>query len=192
MRLMLFGAIHLQERSVMPRILLTDEEKKAKAAQRRRAKKGRSEHMKRVIKNSPPKHYSIETDPKKQAFLEYYYNPQSETYSNAYRSGLRAGFSDSYSRMLKSPSQSKKWTSIDNYTDRQAMSPEHILSSYEKIALQSPKEENQLKALEMLAKIKGMLVDKKIIATTTIEDILNDIELPEGSNETDDGTETED
>jgi hypothetical protein len=169
---------------------LTDEQKKERAAKRRKAKKSRSDNMKKVVRQTPPKHYSIESDPKKQRWLEYYYNPLSETYSNAYRSGLKAGFSDSYSRMLKSPSFNTKWTAIDNYTDRQSMQPEHIVSSYEKIALQSPKEENQLKALEMLAKIRGMLVDKKIIATTTIEDVLNDIELP--PNATDERTETED
>lgn len=162
----------------MPRKPLTDEEKKERAAHRRKVKKARSDNMKKLLKTSPPKHYSIESDPKKQRWLEYYYNPASETYSNAYRSGIRAGFSETYSRSLKSPSANHKWTSIDNYTDRQSMQPEHIVSSYEKIALQSPKEENQLKALEMLAKIRGMLVDKKIIATTTIEDVLNDIELP--------------
>lgn len=177
----------------MPKTKMTEEERKAKAAQRRRAKKGRSDHMKKVVRKTPPKHYSIESDPKKQRWLEYYYNPASETYSNAYRSGLKAGFSDSYSRMLKSPSMNIKWTAIDNYTDRQSMQPEHIVSSYEKIALQSPKEENQLKALEMLAKIRGMLVDKKIIATTTIEDVLNDIELPSEANDaTDERTKTED
>ena len=160
------------------RKILTDEERKAKAAHRRKVKKSRSDHMKKVVRTTPPKHYSIESDPKKQRWLEYYYNPNSETYSNAYRSGIKAGFSESYSRSLKSPSMNHKWTAIDNYTDRQSMQPEHIISSYEKIILQSPKEENQLKALEMLAKIKGMLVDKKLIATTTIEDVLNDIELP--------------
>jgi hypothetical protein len=189
MRWIVIGQIHLLERLEMPRKLLTDEEKKARAKRKRLAKKARSESMKRILKTNPPKHYSIESDPKKKAWLEYYYNPASETYSNAYRSGLKAGFSDTYSRSLKSPSMNRKWTSIDNYTDRQSMQPEHIVSSYEKIALQSPKEENQLKALEMLAKIRGMLVDKKIIATTTIEDVLNDIVLPD---EIDERAEAED
>ena len=38
--------------------------------------------------------------PKQIAFKEYYTNPKSETFNNAYRSGLKAGFSESYSSQI--------------------------------------------------------------------------------------------
>lgn len=169
---------------------LTDEEKTALRTRRALAKRNRQRQMARAKEMNPPKHYRIMDDPKKQAFLKAYYDPSSETYSNAYRSGLVAGYSESYSRSIRQPGIRNKWIDINNYTDRHDMSPEHIISSYQRLALRSPKEETQLKALEMLAKIKGMLVDKKIIATTTIEDILNDIELPSNSDTSDTDNKT--
>ena len=122
---------------------------------------------------------AIQSDPKKKLWLQYYYDPESETFANAYASGLRAGFKDSYARVLNTPSFETKWTNIENYMEQTNMHPQHIVKSFERLALRSPKEETQLKALEHLAKIKGMYVEKKIVATTTIEDILNDIDIEE-------------
>jgi len=38
--------------------------------------------------------------PKQVLFIDYYTNPKSITFNNAYRSGLRAGFSENYSSMI--------------------------------------------------------------------------------------------
>lgn len=113
-------------------------------------------------------------DPKKQDFLKRYYEPSSETYANAYRSALEAGFSDSYAKVITSPSMGNKWVKLENYLNGSNMTPQHIIKSAERIALHGNKDAEQLKALEFLAKLNGMLIDKKVIASVSIEDLLND------------------
>jgi hypothetical protein len=44
------------------------------------------------------KHSSVK--PQQQAFLSYYLDPKSDTFGNAYRSGLRAGYPEGYSKMI--------------------------------------------------------------------------------------------
>lgn len=39
-------------------------------------------------------------DPRKEAFLNYYFNPASETFSNGYKSALSAGFSPYYAKVI--------------------------------------------------------------------------------------------
>lgn len=43
-----------------------------------------------------------ELDPRHLAFLQYYLDPKSKTFSNAYQSGVKAGFSDEYSKVILS------------------------------------------------------------------------------------------
>jgi phage terminase small subunit len=40
-------------------------------------------------------------DPRQALFLEYYLNPGSETFSNIYRSALKAGYSDEYAQNMR-------------------------------------------------------------------------------------------
>ena len=119
--------------------------------------------------------YSIQKDPKKQDFLKRYYNPSSETYANAYASAIAAGYSENYSRQIVSIGS--RWVKIGNYVDATNLTPEHIIKSAEKIALKpDAKDADKLKSLEFLAKTHGMLVDKKIVAHTNIEDWLNEFD----------------
>ena len=103
-------------------------------------------------------------DPKKQKFLENYYSPESDTYANAYRSALNAGFSPSYAKVVMSPAFNNTWVKIENFQKQTSLTPAHIVKSAEKLALRGKKEDTQLKAIEFLAKIHGMLVEKKITA----------------------------
>lgn len=48
-------------------------------------------------------------DPQKMAFLNYYTNPESPTFSNAFRSAIRAGFSESYANRITSPATNSQW-----------------------------------------------------------------------------------
>lgn len=40
-------------------------------------------------------------DPRQALFLEYYLNPDSETFSNIYRSAIKAGYSESYADNMR-------------------------------------------------------------------------------------------
>jgi hypothetical protein len=146
--------------------------------------KRRQEAMRKVALAKHERELKI--DPRKRALLKYYYDPDSDTYSNLLRSALKAGYRESYARSMSHKSKNK-WIDIENYEERTSMTADHITSSFENIALKSVKEENRLKALEMLAKLKGMMIEKKITATVNIEDILSDVEVPnEVPNETED------
>ena len=56
---------------------------------------------------SKVKQYKEELTPKQLNFLQYYLDPESETYSNSYKSCKKAGFSESYS--LSFTSMRPKW-----------------------------------------------------------------------------------
>ena len=51
----------------------------------------------------------LELDPRRQQFAAFYNDPLSTTFSNAYRSGIRAGFTPQYSESILS--QRPKWLS---------------------------------------------------------------------------------
>ena len=44
----------------------------------------------------------MELDPRQELFASYYTNPKSETFSNAYRSALKAGYTEEYSKTIVS------------------------------------------------------------------------------------------
>jgi len=50
-----------------------------------------------------------EPDPRQALFLKYYLDPKSKTFSNALQSGIRAGYSDEYSKTILS--QELDWLS---------------------------------------------------------------------------------
>lgn len=56
-------------------------------------------------------------NPQRLMFKEYYCNPASDTFNLIYESAVKAGFSDSYSRVLMSPSTDNDWVKgiIKNY-----------------------------------------------------------------------------
>ena len=61
-------------------------------------------------------------DPRQQHCWAYFIDPESETYSNCYRSGLKAGYSQSYCRTLRG----RSW-----FKDK--MRRTHLLSKSEKV-----------------------------------------------------------
>lgn len=118
---------------------------------------------------------SVETilSPKQEAFLKYYYDVNStETFANAYASAVAAGYSDSYAKILTAPSIKNMWIRQNNKT---ALTPEHITSIIEKIAMKGMREGDQLRALELLAKFHGMIVDKTENKNLNIEMALEDL-----------------
>ena len=125
-----------------------------------------------IVRRSPR---PVVLDPKKQAFLDAYYNPMSDTYANVYQSALLVGYSESYARLMKSPTVNNKWISLENYNGGTEMTPQHIIGGIERIALKGLQEKDKLKALELLAKLQGLLVDKSIVGHVNIESALNDL-----------------
>ena len=147
---------------------------KRKTSYKRFSKEDLERRRQQMLINRAKRPENMLDDPKKQDFLRRYYEPSSPTYANAYQSALDAGFAESYAKTITSPSLGLKWVKIENYKDATNMTPQHIIKSAERIALRGSKDSEQLKALEFLAKINGMLVEKKVVASVSIEDLLND------------------
>jgi len=51
----------------------------------------------------------MELNPKRVAFKEYYCNPESDTFGNAYQSAKKAGFSEEYAKNIMN--QGQEWVS---------------------------------------------------------------------------------
>lgn len=100
-------------------------------------------------------------NPKQRAFIENYFNPESETFANLYRSGLKAGFSPTYSMNIKHLNPS--W--LSNLIETAQFQPEHIKQGIQSLALRSndsrSPDDTRLKAYEILAKITGMIDHKQ-------------------------------
>lgn len=54
----------------------------------------------KVIVTNPNKANQYAPDPRQSLFLAYYLNPESKTFSNAYQSGIKAGYEDDYARNI--------------------------------------------------------------------------------------------
>lgn len=54
---------------------------------------------------------SEEIDPRQLLFLEYYNNPKEDTFSNAYQSAIKAGYSEEYAKTIVS--RDLEWVSED-------------------------------------------------------------------------------
>lgn len=112
---------------------------------------------------------------KQRLFIEYWINPESETFGNAYKSGLRAGFSRTYS--LNITSLAPKWLSEN--IEKLNLYEEHIKQGIYDIALntdntnsRSPND-TKLKAFEVLSDIHGLIGKNKGTTVTIVQPILS-------------------
>lgn len=115
-----------------------------------------------------PKKYKWKGNRKQKLAMESWLNPASETFGNAYRSWLKAGFSDSYSKNIMNLAPSY----ISEYLERVDLNQEHIKQGIQRIALETFSEsdsrspaDTRLKAFETLAKITGIIDNKNTQVT---------------------------
>lgn len=109
-------------------------------------------------------------------FMECWLTPGTETFGNAYKSGLKAGFSKTYS--LNIVNQAPKW--ISEYLEKLELTNEHIKQGLQDLAMnthsvtdsRSPAD-TRLKAYETLAKISGMIDSKNSVNVNFVQPILN-------------------
>lgn len=111
-------------------------------------------------------------DPRQEAFLDYYYEPESETFGKVYQSAIRAGYSESYAKVLRAPAINNKWI---RYNKKRELTPEHIMAGIQNIATSRAAPRDKLKAYELLAKLHGMLVERSINQNYNIETALSEL-----------------
>lgn len=119
--------------------------------------------MNDVTTVNPPK--PIRLNKKQRLFIDYWINPESETFANAYQSALRAGFAPTYA--MNMTGQAPKW--LSESINKLELHPEHIKQGISKIATgeinSRSVDDTRLKAYELLAKYSGMDKDKHVNIT---------------------------
>lgn len=115
--------------------------------------------------------------PQQEKFLILYLDPSSPTFGNAYQSAMEAGFSETYARIITSPSMAREWVKdAPRYLSLVKLGPEHIAAKLEQIALSDGNNTgDQIRALEMLAKLQGLFVEKRQNVNINIEQALQDL-----------------
>lgn len=139
-----------------------------------RKNKGNNKGQKYGLRRQEESHPNQWTaTPKQEMFLLLYLTPGSETFGNAYKSALEVGYSESYARSISGVSP--QW--IKEATNITKLQPEHIVQALQKESIDPlNKSSERIQALSVLARIQGLFVDKKIVAHTTIEDAINNLE----------------
>lgn len=92
-------------------------------------------------------------------FIINWVDASSETFGNAYQSAIKAGFSPVTARRITANAKNLEWVKeakdyMDNY------SPLHIISGFQHIAKNGKADRDRIQALDRLAKIKGMYIER--------------------------------
>ena len=96
-------------------------------------------------------------------------DPTLDTYGNAYESAIQAGFSETSARVITGKSRNLEWIQ-DGIKLYASLEPEHIYLAMQQEALTARVSRDRLKALELMAKIRGMFIDRnetKVAVTFT-------------------------
>jgi hypothetical protein len=107
-------------------------------------------------------------------FLRYYLDPKSPTFAHAKDSALQAGYSESYAKIIAQPSVNRLW--VQEARDIIRLGPEHIVQALQGEALnKGNKAADRIRSLELIGKIQGIFVDKKVVAHINIEDAIREL-----------------
>ena len=117
---------------------------------------------KRKLSNGQPNQW--QANPKQELFLDYYLDVNSDTFANAYKSALKAGYSDGYSREIVAPTNRQEWLLTNPRLNNYEL--EHIQQKLvEWVEAQDSRYADKIKAIELLAKLKGLLIERKQVAS---------------------------
>lgn len=113
-------------------------------------------------------------------FIEAYLTPSSETFANAFKSALAAGFSKSYARIITNNSLGLEWVQ-EAKKNLSTYEPEHIYRGFQDIAQHGAQDRDRLKALELMGKAQGMFIDR--VQQQVEVKFVNDVPRPENERE---------
>jgi hypothetical protein len=112
---------------------------------------------------------------KQKLFMEYWTNPQSKTFANVYQSGLKAGFSPTYSKNIANVAP--QW--LTTFIDKIELTETHIEQGISKIATgdidSRSIDDTRLKAFELLMKLKGLDKNTSTTNINIVQPILSGI-----------------
>ena len=117
-----------------------------------------------------------------QLFLDLYFDTKSPTFGNAYQSAIASGYSDNYARQILNIGNN--WITENNRLRN--LDTEHILQGIQDLALSASRskspDDTRLKAYELLARVKGMLIERKQIQHQMLKlDLTGVLDVPDNS-----------
>lgn len=105
--------------------------------------------------------------PKQELFISLYIDPNSPTFGNAYRSAIQAGYNHGYAIKIASPAIANKW--LVEYSRKSNITIDHLKESIADIIRGNidsrSKTDTKLKAIELLAKLDGHMIERKQVAS---------------------------
>lgn len=105
--------------------------------------------------------------PRQELFIALYINPNSSTFGNAYKSAIQAGYKHGTAIKIASPSIANKW--IVDYSRKSSLTIDHLKESIADIIRGNIDSKDytltKLKAIELLAKLDGHMIERKQIAS---------------------------
>ena len=97
---------------------------------------------------------------RQRAFIEAWLDPNNtDTFGNAYQSALSAGYSESMARVITGNAKGLEWVNQAK-TLYASLEPEHIYLAMQNEALNAKASRDKLRALELMAKIRGMFIER--------------------------------
>lgn len=126
-------------------------------------KRGITKHKNKPLSDKQPNQWRA--NPRQLLFMRYYLDPsEPQTFSNAYKSALKAGYTDKSARQIASTNRNK-W--LLEYTDKSNLELEHLEQQLAELIIDKNSvdsksvDDTRLKAIELVAKLKGYMIERK-------------------------------
>lgn len=92
-------------------------------------------------------------------FIQNWCSVDSETFGNSYQSAIKAGFAPNTAKMITSNVKNLEW--LEEAKRYMAdYSPFHVIAGFQNLASTAKQDRDKIQALDRLAKIKGMYVER--------------------------------
>lgn len=100
--------------------------------------------------------------PKQLLFTEYWLLPiHKDTFGDAYKAAIGAGFSPSYAKRITSNTEALEWVA-EARKRLVSFSPLHTIKLLEEEARNANKSSDRIRAQEVIARIQGLFIDRSI------------------------------
>ena len=107
-------------------------------------------------------------------WLNYYMDPKSPSYANAYASAIRAGYSRWAAQKMETK-DCQKW--VAEAKNMMRLTPEHLKQQLQMIIVNDiSKDADKISAIKLLGKEHNMFVDKQVTAHIGIEEALKELD----------------
>ena len=124
---------------------------------------GIAKHKDKPLSNKQPNQWR--SNPRQLLFMRYYLDVnEPETFSNAYKSALKAGYTKSTAHQIASTDRIK-W--LKEYTNTSNLELEHLEKQLAEMIINKDQvnsksiDDTRLKAIELVAKLKGYMIERK-------------------------------